>query len=182
MPAWVNLANFFTLVRLVLVPFVLRDIIDGQHVRALALFFVAAVTDVLDGALARGRSGTTRVGAYLDPVADKCLMSGVFLALGAAKIVPWWFVALVLGRDLAILVGALAVAALTKVRQFPPSRWGKLSTFVQIVTAICWMVRDAWPAAVFIAISSAMLWVCATFTLVSGVDYGRRGMHLFRAR
>ena len=65
----------------------------GEHVWALILFFLAAVTDVIDGALARGSSGTSRVGAYLDPIADKCLMSGVFLALGAAKILPWWFVA-----------------------------------------------------------------------------------------
>ena len=182
MPAWINLANLFTLLRLVLVPFVVRDIVDGNHGRALVLFFAAAVTDVIDGALARGPSGTTRAGAYLDPIADKCLMSGVFLALGAANIVPWWFVAVVLGRDLFILIGALAVMALTKVRQFPPSRSGKLSTFVQIVTAICWMVSDAWPLAVLVAISTAMLWVCITFTVASGLDYARRGTHLFRAR
>ena len=182
MPAWLNLANLFTLARLALVPFVLRDIIAGRHERALVLFFVAALTDVIDGALARGRSGKTPFGAYLDPIADKCLMSGVFLALGAAGIVPWWFVAVVLGRDLLIVIGALAVLALTKVRQFPPSRWGKLSTFVQIVTAISWMVRDAWPAPFFVAFSSATLWVCTTFTVASGLDYVRRGMHLFRAR
>jgi len=182
MPAWVNLANLFTFARLAMVPFVLRSIVDGRHVLALTLFFLAALTDVIDGALARGPSGATRLGAYLDPIADKCLMSGVFLALGAAEIVPWWFVLVVFGRDLFILVGALAIMALTKVRQLPPSRWGKLSTFVQIVTAISWMVRNAWPTAVLVAISSAMLWICATFTLASGLDYARRGVHIFRAR
>ncbi len=70
MPAWVNLANLFTLFRLALVPFVVGDIIAGRHLRALVLFFVAALTDVIDGALARGPSGTSRVGAYLDPIAD----------------------------------------------------------------------------------------------------------------
>src|SRR5258708_5767131 len=172
MPAWVNLANLFTFARLALVPFILRDIVDANHTRALTLFFIAALTDVIDGALARGPSGATRFGAYFDPIADKCLMSGVFLALGAG----------VLGGDLFILAGAVAAVGLTKVRQFPPSRWGKLSTFVQIVTAISWMVRDAWPAPVFIAISSAMLWVCATFTVISGLDYARLGMQLFRKR
>jgi cardiolipin synthase len=182
MPAWLNLANLFTLARLALVPFVLRDIVAGNHTRALTLFFVAALTDVIDGGLARGPSGVTRFGAYLDPIADKCLMSGVFLALGAAALVPWWFVAVVLGRDLFILIGALAFLGLTKVRQFAPSRWGKLSTFVQIVTAISWLVRDAWPAPVFDRISYAMLWVCVTFTLISGLDYASRGVQLFRAR
>jgi cardiolipin synthase len=182
MPAWVNLANFFTLLRLILVPFVIRAIVDGEHVWALTLFFLAAVTDVIDGALARSSSKATRVGAYLDPIADKCLLSGVFLALGAAEIVPWWFVAVVFGRDLFILIGVLAVMALTKVRAFPPSRWGKLSTFVQIVTAISWVVRNAWPAPVFLLISSAMLWVCAAFTIASGLDYARRIPQLIHAR
>ena len=182
MPRWVNLANLVTLLRLVLVPFIIKDIIDGLHFRALTLFFIAAVTDVIDGALARSASGTTQTGAYLDPIADKCLMSGVFLALGAAEIVPWWFVGIVFGRDLLILTGVLAVVALTKVRKFPPSRWGKLSTFVQIVTAICWMTRNAWPGPVLHAISSAMLWVCAACTAASGLDYTWRGMHLVRAR
>jgi cardiolipin synthase len=182
MPRWVNLANFFTLLRLALVPFILRDIVDGSHVRALVLFFLAALTDLIDGTLARTISGTTQAGAYLDPIADKCLMSGVFLALGAAAVVPWWFVAIVFGRDIVILLGVLGVMALTSVRKFPPSQWGKLSTFVQIVTAIAWMVRNALPIPVLVAISDATLWVCVAFTLVSGLDYIRRGVHLIRAR
>ena len=182
MPAWVNLANLFTFSRIALIPFVVSDIVAGRHVRALVLFFVAALTDVIDGALARGPSGTSRFGAYLDPIADKCLLSAVFLALGAAEIVPWWFVMVVLGRDLLILTGALFALALTKVRQFPPSRWGKFSTFVQIVTAICWMVSDAWPTQVLVAISTVMLWVCTASTIISGFDYGRRATTLIRAR
>src|SRR5262249_54767415 len=92
MPRWINLANLFTLLRLALVPFIVSDIIHGLHVRALTLFFIAALTDVIDGALARSASGITQAGAYFDPIADKCLMSGVFLALWAAAIVPGWFV------------------------------------------------------------------------------------------
>lgn len=182
MPRWMNLANLFTLLRLVLTPFVVRDIIDGLHQRALTLFFIAAVTDVIDGALARSSSRTTEAGAYFDPIADKCLLSGVFLALGAAGIVPWWFVAIVFGRDIYILLGVLAIMGLTKVRRFPPSRWGKLSTFVQIVTAVCWMTRNAWPGPVLDGIAAAMLWVCVACTIASGLDYTRRGLHLARAR
>lgn len=182
MPAWLNLANLITLARLALVPLIIGDIIRGEHLRALELFFVAAVSDALDGALARGRSGVTPFGAYLDPIADKCLMSGVYLAFWASGLVPGWFVGIVFGRDIFILLGALAAVALTNVRKFPPSRWGKLSTFVQIVTAICWMTRNVWPGAVLDAIASAMLYICTAFTVASGLDYLRRGMHLFRAR
>jgi cardiolipin synthase len=182
MPRWLNLANLFTLLRLILVPYVIGAILDGRHGRALALFFVAAVTDVLDGALARSYGLATQVGAYLDPIADKCLLSGIFLALGATGSVPWWFVAVVLGRDMYILLAVVAVMALTKVRKFPPSFWGKITTFAQIATAVAWMVVNIWPAPVLHAISSAMLWICAAFTVWSGVHYTLRGAQTLRAR
>jgi cardiolipin synthase len=182
MPRWVNLANCFTLLRLLLVPFVVRDIVEGFHVRALVLFFAAALTDVIDGALARSTGSTTQIGAYFDPIADKVLLSSVFVALAVAGIVPWWFVAIVFARDIVILAGVLAVMVLTKVRKFPPSQWGKLSTFVQIVTAISWMTRNAWPAPVLATVSDATLWVCVACTAASGFDYCLRGVHLIRAR
>jgi cardiolipin synthase len=182
MPRWFNLANLFTLLRLVLVPYVIGAILDGRHGWALALFFVAAVSDVLDGALARSYGLATQVGAYLDPIADKCLLSGIFLALGATGSVPWWFVAVVLARDIYILLAVVAVLALTKVRKFPPSSWGKISTFVQIATAVAWMVENIWPVAALHAISSAMLWICATFTVWSGIHYTLRGAQTLRAR
>ena len=182
MPRWFNLANLFTLLRLILVPYVIGAILDGRHGRALELFFVAAVTDVLDGALARSYGLATQVGAYLDPIADKCLLSGIFLALGATGSVPWWFVAVVLGRDMYILLAVVAVMALTKVRKFPPSVWGKITTFVQIATAVAWMVENIWPVPALHAISSAMLWICAAFTVWSGIHYTLRGAQTLRAR
>jgi cardiolipin synthase (CMP-forming) len=181
MPRWFNLANLFTLLRLILVPYVIGAILDGRHGRALELFFVAALTDVIDGTLARSYGLGTEVGAYLDPIADKCLLSGIFLALGATGAVPWWFVAVVFGRDIYILLAVVAVMALTKVRKFPPSRWGKISTFVQIATAVAWLVENIWPVPVLYAISSAMLWVCAGFTLWSGIHYTLRGTQTLRA-
>jgi cardiolipin synthase len=181
MPRWFNLPNLFTLLRLVLVPYVMGAILDGRHTRALELFFVAAVTDVIDGALARTLRLTTQTGAYLDPIADKCLLSGIFLALGATGSVPWWFVAVVLGRDIYILLGVVTVMAFTKVRKFPPSRWGKRSTFVQIATAVTYLVENIWPVPALQAISSAMLWVCVVFTIWSGIHYSLRGAQTLRA-
>jgi cardiolipin synthase len=175
MPRWFNLANFFTLLRLILIPYVIGAILAGRHTRALELFFLAAVTDVIDGTLARSYGMSTQAGAYLDPIADKCLLSGIFLALGAVGTVPWWFVAVVLGRDVYILLAVVAVMALTKVRKFPPSRWGKISTFVQIATAVAWMVENIWPVPVLYAIATAMLWVCVVFTIWSGIHYTLRG-------
>src|ERR1039458_3373779 len=108
MPRWLNFANSLTVLRLLLVPAILHAILTGQHRLALALFLLAAFTDIADGAAARRWGHATAAGAYLDPIADKCLMSGVYLALAAARLVPWWFVALVLGRDLYILAGEAA--------------------------------------------------------------------------
>ena len=182
MPRWFNIANLFTLLRLVLVPYVITAILNGRNAWALVLFFLAAVTDVLDGAFARSYGLSTQAGAYLDPIADKCLLSGIFLALGAAGSVPWWFVAVVLGRDLYILLAVVAVMALTRLRKFPPSRWGKISTFAQIVTAVAWMVENIWPTPFLHALSTAILWVCAGFTIWSGVHYTLRGVQTLRAR
>lgn len=181
MPGWINIANLFTLLRLALAPLVVRAILQGSHLLALVLFIIAGLTDVIDGALARGFGLVTQTGTYLDPIADKCLLSGIFLALGSSGIVPWWFVAVVFGRDLYIAIGVLGFLSLTKVRTFPPSVWGKASTFIQICTAVIWMARNILQAPVLDALASAMLWVCAVFTIWSGFDYTLRGIQLTRA-
>ena len=126
MPRWFNLANFFTLLRIILVPFIVRDILAGRHTAALVLFVAAAVTDVLDGALARGYGLETKAGAYLDPIADKCLLNGIFLALGSSGLVPWWLVGIVFGRDLYILLAVAAILGFTKLRKFPPAHGARL--------------------------------------------------------
>ena len=166
---------------MILVPFIVRDILAGRHIAALALFAAAAVTDVLDGALARRYGLGTQAGAYLDPIADKCLLSGMFLALGSSGIVPWWFVAIVFGRDLYILLAVFAILGFTKLRKFPPSKWGKVSTLVQVSTVVVWMTRNIFEVRVLVLLSSAMLWVCAAFTIWSGVHYTVRGIRVLRA-
>jgi len=181
MPSWFNLPNLFTLLRLVLVPFIVQAVLAGLHDLALALFAVAAATDVLDGAAARHLGLATQAGAYFDPIADKCLLSGVFLALAAARIMPWWLTAIVIGRDLFILVGALTLRAATGIKEFPPSIWGKASTFVQILTVVLWMARDAFPGSAFNPAASAMVWPCVVATVWSGLHYTWRGLQFARA-
>jgi cardiolipin synthase len=180
MPRWLTLPNLITLARLMLTPLIMSDILNGRSGRAMTLFFMAAVSDAIDGWLARIADSATQFGAYLDPIADKVLMSGTFLALGAAGIVPWWFVAIVFGRDLYLLLAVSAIMVLTKVRKFPPSAWGKISTFVQITTAITWMVKNLSQPQVLDALASAMLWVCAGLTVCSGLHYTARAVRMLR--
>jgi cardiolipin synthase len=169
----VNAANLLTLLRLVLVPFVILAILDGRHTLALALFAGAAFTDILDGAVARRFHLATQAGAWLDPVADKCLLSGAFLALAGAGAVPWWLVFIIFGRDLYILAGVAIVMWLTPIRKFPPSIWGKVCTMIQGVTAAAWMAGNVGGARV-------MLWLCAGFTIWSGIHYTWRTLRVVR--
>jgi cardiolipin synthase len=181
MPRWINVPNLITLIRVVLVPFVIQATMAGRHTLALALFAVAAVTDVLDGAAARRFGAATQAGAFLDPIADKCLLSGVYLALAVAGMMPWWLVAVIFGRDLYILLAAGVMLLFTPVRRFPPSVWGKVSTFVQIVTAVVWLGRNVLEFRVLDSLSWVMLWPCAAFTLWSGIHYTWRGVRIARA-
>ena len=168
-----NAANLLTIARIVATPFVVLAIVNGLRFQALVLLAVAAFTDFLDGEVARRYSLATPTGAYLDPIADKLLLGGVFLALGAAHMAPWWLILLIFGRDLYILLGVGIIMAATKVRKFPPSVWGKVSTFVQIVTAlVCLAQQPVFPP---------LLWPCAAFTLWSGIHYTVRSIIVLRA-
>ncbi len=173
---WLNIPNLLSLFRLVLVPFAVRAVYTGDYRGALAIFVAAAVTDALDGPLARHFHCTTRVGAYLDPVADKALLSSTYLALGAAGLAPWWLVGLVFGRDLLILALVGAALLLTGYRDFPPNFWGKLSTAVQAVAAVWVIVARAFPSAGLS--SDPMLWAAAAATAWSGLTYLWRAIRM----
>ena len=119
------------------------DIVGGRYARALVLLFLAGVTDVIDGYLARRLQVATSAGAYFDPVADKILLSAVYISLGIAGAIPWWMVAIVFGRDVLILAMAAYGLLFTTHRKFPPSVWGKISTFCQIGAALVVMSARA---------------------------------------
>jgi cardiolipin synthase (CMP-forming) len=181
MPRWVNVPNLFTLLRLLLAPVIIQAILDGKHMAALAIFAGAAATDIIDGAVARHFHMSTQTGAYLDPIADKCLLSGVYLALAAAGIVPWWLVGIIFGRDIYIVLGVATVMLFTSLRRFPPSVWGKAATFAQIVTAVAWMARNANQVPALDEFARFLLWPCAALTIVSGMHYTWRGLRTARA-
>jgi cardiolipin synthase len=171
-----NLPNLFTLARLVLAPFIAADILRGRDGRAIILLFAAGFTDVIDGFLARRLKASTAAGAYFDPIADKILLSVIYISLGVAGAIPWWMVALVFGRDVLILAMAGYGLLFTRLRKFPPSVWGKISTFFQIAAALVVMGACAGiPAPVTLALC---LMVIGTF--VSGLDYVYRAVVLLR--
>jgi cardiolipin synthase len=170
-------ANFVTLLRVLLAPWVAADIFHGHYGRAILVFLAAGLTDVLDGLLARRLSASTPVGAYFDPIADKFLLSVVYVSLGMVHAFPWWMMAVVFGRDLLILAMAAYGLLFTKLRKFPPSVWGKLSTFFQISAVMVVMGdRDGIPAPVTLAV-----WLMVSTTVWSGIHYAWRGVALLRS-
>ena len=171
-----NLPNLFTLARLVLAPFVAADILHNRYGGAIILLFAAGFTDVIDGFLARRLKESTPVGAYFDPIADKVLLSVIYISLGLGGAIPWWMVAVVFGRDVLILAMAVYGLLFTTIRKFPPSVWGKISTFFQIAAALVVMgARAGIPAPVTLA-----LCLMVVGTIVSGVHYVWRAVVLLR--
>ena len=132
----ITLSTSITLVRIALVPFVVRSILAQSWGYVLILFGIAAITDVLDGALARLRNEKTFFGACLDPIADKFLLLSCFTALSCLEqteaVIPVWFVWLVLGKEL-LLVGSIVLLHLRDgAVTIAPTMLGKLTTVIQI--------------------------------------------------
>ena len=171
-----NLPNLFTLARLLLAPFVAADILDNRYGRAIILLFAAGFTDVIDGFLARRFQASTPAGAYFDPVADKILLSVIYISLGLAGAIPWWMVAIVFGRDVLILAMSAYGLLFTSLRKFPPSVWGKISTFFQIAAAL--VVLGA-RAGVATPVTLALC-LMVVGTIVSGLHYMWRAVLLLR--
>lgn len=168
---WLNAPNLITLLRLAAVPFLCRAILAHRFGPALALCLAAGVTDGLDGWVARRFHARTRTGAYLDPIADKIFLVATYVAGGHSGIIPVWLVALVLGRDVLILAGASILLAMGRLRDFPPSLWGKISTLCQIAFALAILMEKAIGAAPFF--SGILGWAVVAATCWSGFDYAR---------
>jgi cardiolipin synthase len=174
----INLPNLFTLVRLLLTPLIAAAILHENYAHAIILFFLAGFSDAIDGFLARRLHESTPVGAYFDPIADKILLSVIYISLGAAGAIPWWMVAVVFGRDILILLMAAYALLFTSLRSFPPSLWGKISTFLQISAALTVMGARA---GIRVPVQ-VVLWLMLVGTLVSGFYYAWRGVTLLRAK
>ena len=139
-----SMPNLLTLLRLFIVPYLVIEILDGHWRFAFALFVLAGVSDGLDGLLARALSQRTRLGQYLDPIADKLMLSTLFLVLTHVGRVPRVVTVLVFSRDLGILVISMVLFITNTLRDFRPSILGKLNTLVQIVGVTVIMVEQVW--------------------------------------
>src|SRR5919106_361760 len=156
-----GLANWLTILRILLIPVFITLLVYKQRGPALAIFLAAALTDLLDGYVARHRGSQSRLGAFLDPMADKMLLISSFVTLTWLRALPFWIAAVVISRDVILVVGALLIHMLGG-RIYPRPTWaGKAATFFQIITVLLGLTARY--VRVPLALEVAM-WMAVIFT------------------
>ena len=177
-----GLANWLTILRIVLIPVFVLLLVYRRPGVALLVFSLAALTDMLDGYVARRRGSQSRLGAFLDPMADKLLLTASFITLTQLKFLPPWITIVVISRDVILVVGALLIHMLGG-RIHPRPTWaGKAATFFQVLTVLTGMlVRYGRPTGAAVAGLTALTWLAAFFTVVSGLQYLVHGMRYLSA-
>jgi len=172
--------NQLTLLRLMFIPFVIINVFDGNWDWALGLLIVAGVSDGLDGLLARLLNQQTMLGEYLDPIADKLLLSSLFLVLSFVKKIPWKYTIIVFSRDLIIVSTCMVLYATVGMRDFRPSIFGKTSTFCQIATVFFVVLAQVATQPWVVMVERGFLYATFVFTTISGVHYVIRTGHRLR--
>ena len=169
-----NIPNSLTILRILLIPFYIGLLIYGRYDQALIVLIVAGLTDALDGAIARVKNQFTRLGAVLDPLADKLLLTSGFITLSMIHLIPLWVTILVVSRDVILLLGT-AVAHFTDTRvDLTPTFLGKGTTFLQLSYVV--MVIFLSSRHIDLTIVLPLLFGMVSFTLLSGLHYLYRGI------
>jgi cardiolipin synthase len=163
--------NQLTLLRMVFVPFIVIHLVDGHYLWALVLFIVAGFSDGLDGLLARRLHQQTLLGQYLDPIADKLLLSTMFLVLSILHKIPWKYTVLVFSRDISILAASAVLFAIAGLRDFRPSIFGKANTFSQIGAVFFGLLLQVKPVQWIWIARTVFLRATFFFTIISALHY-----------
>lgn len=174
-----QLPNALTVLRLLLALPLALLLLERDHPAALVVVAIAGITDALDGFLARRLDARTQLGALLDPVADKTLVTVSFLCFAATALIPWWVALAILARDLVIVAGALSYRLLVGPFEFAARTLSKINMAVQMAFCVLLLAAQlsaGLPAGVAAAATAVVLLIA----LVSGLDYvvawGRRAL------
>lgn len=165
-----TLPNLITLARLFTVPLIVYLIVIGNWVAALIVFVIAGISDAADGIIARRYGLVSELGAYLDPISDKVLLTAVYIALGFYEVVPIWFAFLVVARDM-LIIGAVVLSAIMGAElTIKPLMISKANTLVQIGLAAYLMAMEA---GFFFTplLGSVLIYMVAALTLASAAAY-----------
>lgn len=168
-----NLANKLTVIRIFLVPIFLMFIavkgIPYGKLIATAVFIIAALTDKLDGYIARSRNQITRFGKFMDPLADKLLVTAALVSLVEFQIIPTWVAMVIIAREFAV-TGLRSIAAAEGV-VIAASWWGKIKTVIQIIAIIFALINLNYANIYFTTATKVVMMIALVVTLLSGIDY-----------
>ena len=165
-----------TLLRILMTPVVIVLLLDGRLVEGLAVFVMAGITDGLDGFIARYFHMRTRLGAYLDPLADKLLLMSSLTCLAWMGMVPVWLAVVVVGRDVAVMLGVVTLGIFSGAPEINPSFGSKISTLLQLITVTCVLASPIY--ALSHNIMRGLYLITALFCGGSGLVYVARGIHM----
>jgi cardiolipin synthase len=163
--------NQITLLRLGFLPFFLI-LISYEHYRlALLVLVVAGLSDAIDGLLARRLNQSSSLGAYLDPIADKLLLSSSFVILAFKQKIAWWLTIIVLSRDILILIVAVVIILIAGYRPFPPSILGKLTTMFEIILVFTVVLAAIYPDERLRSINHFLIYIVPALATISAFQY-----------
>src|SRR5579871_3049994 len=163
--------NQITLLRLGFIPIFLILISYEHYKWALAVLIVAGLTDGIDLILARSLNQKSALGAYLDPIADKLLLSSSFVILAMNRNISWWLATLVLSRDIILLTAAAVILVVAGYRPFPPSIYGKATTALQILLVFAVVLLAVTNWGWLLGVRNIIGFLVAAFTIFSGFHY-----------
>jgi cardiolipin synthase (CMP-forming) len=163
--------NLLTLLRICLAPFLVAEILEDRFGLSFILFIAAGLTDAMDGLLARALKQRTVLGQYLDPVADKLLLSTLFMVLMHKGLIPTTVTVLVIGRDVGILLVAAILYAAVGKREFGPSIFGKANTAAQVAAVAVVLLHQLTAAKWVMVLRLISLDATVGLTVASGLHY-----------
>ncbi len=176
--ASLTIPNLITLARILLTPLFIIFLIQGRHRQALIIFVAAGVSDLADGLIARWWQQKSRLGSYLDPLADKLLMSASFVTLGISHAIPSWLTVVVISRDVILGLGSLIL----KLADYPlvirPSLAGKWTTTVQLVTVGLVLLSKGKLVRLPYGVLIGFFYLTCILTVITGIHYTFRGLML----
>lgn len=164
-----NIPNTLTILRVLLIPVFVISLMDGHFALSFVIFVVAGITDAIDGVIARITNQRTTLGAYLDPTADKLLLTCAFLALAILKAIPSWLAVIVITRDVIISLGFMILFLMDRKPEIKPTALSKLNTVVQVLTIAIVLFSKIEPS--FSTVVPGMIWATASTTILTGLHY-----------
>ena len=173
--------NQLTLLRMIFLPFIVINLVKHDFKWAMALFILAGISDGLDGLLARRLHQQTLLGQYLDPIADKLLMSTMFVVLSIERMIPWKYTILVFSRDISILMISGVLFMIAGLRDFRPSIFGKANTFAQVAAIFFVLLLLIEPVRWIWIARTTFLRATFIFTILSAVHYAFLVQHRLHA-